>query len=79
MIDASNRKSPCFPADKDPVVKAAISDLLDRLHLGPQDIAICVGVCGGDFFICRGCAEARNEAGNSLSKIKLLCVRMRTG
>ena len=62
MIDAFDRKSPRFPADKEPVAKAAISDLLDCLHLGPRDIAICGGACGGDLLF----AEAALKRGAKL-------------
>lgn len=62
MIDAPDRKSPRFPADREPVVEAAISNLLDRLHLGPQDIAICGGACGGDLLF----AEAALKRGAKL-------------
>lgn len=62
MIDAPDRKSPRFPADKEPVAEAAISDMLDRLHSGPQDLAICGGACGGDLLF----AEAALKRGAKL-------------
>jgi len=48
MIDAPNRSTPRFPADKEPIAAAAIVAELDRLGAGPDDLGICGGACGGD-------------------------------
>jgi len=48
MIDAPGRERPRFPADQEPVAARAIEGVLDTLHAGPDDIAVCGGACGGD-------------------------------
>ena len=48
MIDAPDRQTPRFPADKEPVAAGAIADTLAKLGAGPGDLAICGGACGGD-------------------------------
>jgi hypothetical protein len=61
MIDAPGRKSPRFPADKEPLARQAIEDVLERLAAGPQDLAICGGACGGDLLFAEA-ALARGAA-----------------
>lgn len=48
MIDAPGREKPRFPPDREPIAKQAISDALRDLDVGPDDLAICGGACGGD-------------------------------
>ena len=48
MIDAPDRDRPRFPPDKEPVAAQAIADALADLHVGPDDLCICGGACGGD-------------------------------
>ena len=48
MIDAAGRRRPRFPADKEAVAARAIAGALARLDIGPDDLAICGGACGGD-------------------------------
>lgn len=48
MIDAPGRAVPRFPPAQEPVARAAIEGLLQRLGTGPDDLAICGGACGGD-------------------------------
>jgi hypothetical protein len=48
MIDAPSRKKPRFPPDKEPIAEAAIAEAVADLGLGPVDLAICGGACGGD-------------------------------
>ena len=48
MIDAPGRKKPRFPADKELVASRAIAEALDEIGLGPRDLCICGGACGGD-------------------------------
>ena len=48
MIDAPGRAKPRFPPDKEPVAAAAIAAALSDLAIGPADLAICGGACGGD-------------------------------
>jgi hypothetical protein len=48
MIDAPGREKPRFPPDKEPIAARAIEEALDKLGVGPADLAICGGACGGD-------------------------------
>ncbi len=48
MIDALDRATPRFPAEREPDAIAAIGALVARLDAGPSDLAICSGACGGD-------------------------------
>ena len=48
MIDAPGRAKPRFPLDKEPIAAAAITATLADLGIGPGDLAICGGACGGD-------------------------------
>src|ERR1700727_2643978 len=47
MIDAPGREKPRFPPDKEPVAGQAIAGALADLHVGPDDLCICGGACGG--------------------------------
>lgn len=62
MIDAPNREKPRFPAVKEPLASHAIAETLDHLDIGPDDLAICGGACGGDLLF----AEAALERGARL-------------
>jgi hypothetical protein len=48
MIDAPGREKPRFPPNKEPDAARAIAAVLADLDLGPNDLAICGGACGGD-------------------------------
>jgi hypothetical protein len=48
MIDAPDRAKPRFPADKEPIAARAIAAALADLDVGPRDLSICGGACGGD-------------------------------
>jgi hypothetical protein len=48
MIDAPGREKPRFLPDKEPIAARAIAEALADLRLGPADLAICGGACGGD-------------------------------
>ena len=48
MIDAPGREKPRFPPDKEPIAARAIAETLADLGVGPADLAICSGACGGD-------------------------------
>ena len=48
MIDAPGREKPRFPPDKEPIAAQAIAGALADLHVGPDDLCICGGACGGD-------------------------------
>ncbi len=57
MIDAPQRPEPRFPAAKEAVATRAISDTLDTLGAGPEDLALCSGACGGDILFAEACLE----------------------
>ncbi len=48
MIDAPGREKPRFPPDKETIAAQAIAGALANLHVGPDDLCICGGACGGD-------------------------------
>jgi hypothetical protein len=48
MIDAPGRETPRFPPDEEPIAAQAIADALAELEVGPEDLCICGGACGGD-------------------------------
>jgi hypothetical protein len=48
MIDAPGREKPRFPPDKEPIAARAIASALADLDVGPADLSICGGACGGD-------------------------------
>jgi hypothetical protein len=48
MIDAADRENARFPPDKEPIAAQAIAQALVDLEVGPGDLAICGGACGGD-------------------------------
>ncbi len=48
MIDAPEREKPRFPPDKEPAAARAIASALAGLDVGPRDLCICGGACGGD-------------------------------
>jgi hypothetical protein len=62
MIDAPGREKPRFPSDKEPIAARAIAEALTDLGLGPTDLAICGGACGGDLLF----AEAALACGAGL-------------
>jgi tetratricopeptide (TPR) repeat protein len=57
MIDAPDRPTPRFPADKEPIAAKAIADQLDKLGAGEGDLALCGGACGGDLLFAEACLE----------------------
>ena len=48
MIDAPGRGKPRFPPDKEPIAVQAIAEALADIDVGPLDLCICGGACGGD-------------------------------
>ena len=48
MIDAPGREEPRFPPDKEPIAARAIAEALADFEIGPTDLAVCGGACGGD-------------------------------
>ncbi len=63
MTDAPRRALPRFPPDKEPIAAAAIAAALADLGIGPDDLAICGGACGGDLLF----AEAALARGARLA------------
>lgn len=55
LIDAPDRDSPRFPAAKEGIAALAIAAALDRLHAGPDDLALTQGACGGDLLFTEAC------------------------
>lgn len=55
MIDAPERKTPRFPAQKEGAAAAAIGGILDKLEAGSADIGLCGGACGGDLLFAEAC------------------------
>ena len=62
MIDAPDRVKPRFPPDKEPLAARAIASALADLEVGPGDLCICGGACGGDLLF----AEAAIARGAQL-------------
>lgn len=54
-VDAPQRATPRFPADKAPAAAKRIAELLDRLHAGPADLALTQGAAGGDLLFAEAC------------------------
>lgn len=57
MIDAPDRPEPRFPAAREVVAARAISDTLDTLGAGSEDLALCSGACGGDILFAEACLQ----------------------
>ena len=55
MIDATGRKDPRFPPDKENVAAEAIAAKLDELGAGADDLGLCGGACGGDLLFAEAC------------------------
>jgi len=57
MIDAPDRPTPRFPAEKEAVAAQKIAAALDRLGAGPDDLALTQGACGGDLLFTEACLQ----------------------
>jgi hypothetical protein len=55
MIDAPDRRTPRFAANKAPVAAAAIAEALTGIGVTQGDLAICGGACGGDLLFAEAC------------------------
>jgi hypothetical protein len=55
MIDAPDRPTPRFPADKESVAAQKIGEALDQLGGGPDDLAFCQAAAGGDLLFLEAC------------------------
>ena len=59
MIDASNRPSPRFPAEKESVVAQRIAETLEQLGASPEDLGLTQGACGGDLLFTEACQQRK--------------------
>jgi hypothetical protein len=59
LIDAPGRADPRFPPDKEPIAARAIDEALADLGVGPSDLAICGGACGGDLLFAEAALARR--------------------
>jgi hypothetical protein len=57
MIDAADRKTPRFPADKENIARRRIAAVLVDLNAGPQDLGLTQGACGGDILFAEACRQ----------------------
>ena len=55
MIDAPDRASPRFPADKASIAAQHIAAALDAFGAGPGDLALAQGASGGDLLFLEAC------------------------
>src|SRR3569833_1941273 len=55
MIDAPDRKTPRFPADKEQTAAAAIAKTLEDIGAASGDLSISGGACGGDLLFSEAC------------------------
>ncbi len=58
MVDAPDRASPRFPPALVPAAARRISDVLDQMGAGPDDLALTQGAAGGDLIFTEA-AQAR--------------------
>ena len=66
MVDAPDRPVPRFPAEKVPAAARRIAEELDRLEVGPDDLALTQGASGGDLLF----AEAALARGMKLQLLQ---------
>jgi hypothetical protein len=59
MIDSPVRMLPRFPPQKEAAASDAISRILTHLQVGPADLALCGGACGGDLIFAELALERR--------------------
>jgi len=57
MMDAPDRKTPRFPADKEPAAAQAIEGALERSGAGQEDLAFCQAAAGGDLLFLEACQK----------------------
>jgi hypothetical protein len=55
LIDAPDRPTPRFPADKEGIAAGKIAEALDQLAVGPDDLALCQAAAGGDLLFLEAC------------------------
>jgi tetratricopeptide (TPR) repeat protein len=57
MIDALDRPTPRFPADKENVAAQKIAEALEALRTGGEDLALCQAAAGGDQLFLEACQK----------------------
>jgi len=57
MVDAPDRPTPRFPADKEPIAAQKIAEALADLDAGPGDLALCQAAAGGDLLFLEACQQ----------------------
>ena len=57
IMDAPDRPTPRFPADKEAAVTQRIAQALDALGAGSGDLALCQAAAGGDLLFLEACAQ----------------------
>ncbi len=57
LIDAPDRDTPRFPAEKESIAGQKILSSLERLGAGPDDLALTQGACGGDILFTEACQK----------------------
>ncbi len=57
MIDAPDRETPRFPAEKEGIAAQKIAEALDRQAAGPEDLALAQAAAGGDLLFLEACRE----------------------
>jgi hypothetical protein len=55
MIDAPDRPTPRFPADKEGIAAQKIAEILESLSAEPEDLALTQGANGGDILFAEAC------------------------
>ena len=57
MIDAPERDSERFPPGMEQIAANRITEKLDGMRAGPEDLALCGGACGADILFAEACLE----------------------
>ena len=57
MVDAPDRPTPRFPADKEDIAAQKIGEALEALGAGPEDLALCQAAAGGDLLFLEACQQ----------------------
>ena len=57
MIDHPQRQSPRFPPQMESAVTREMAKVIDAWDIGPDDLALCGGACGGDLIFAELCLK----------------------
>jgi tetratricopeptide (TPR) repeat protein len=57
MIDAPDRPTPRFPAEKEEMAAKRIAEVLDQLGAGPEDLVLSQAAAGGDLLFLEACQK----------------------